>query len=90
MLAAITTELLIVIKFGKGMFPKPFPPHVIVGWSFFIMALIGYAVYKFILYDAFNASPSSPLVVEQTKTTKTEIKTTSKLRERKSRVLYKE
>eukprot|EP00834_Sanchytrium_tribonematis_P001456 NODE_35_length_36362_cov_0.944434.p32 type:complete len:111 gc:universal NODE_35_length_36362_cov_0.944434:26783-26451(-) len=72
MLAAITTELLIVIKFGKGMFPKPFPPHVIVGWALFAIFLILFAIYKFVLVDTLNSkqTPHLPKSVSYSAPTK--------------------
>eukprot|EP00835_Amoeboradix_gromovi_P004473 NODE_349_length_10402_cov_0.251286.p10 type:complete len:103 gc:universal NODE_349_length_10402_cov_0.251286:4708-5016(+) len=54
MMASITAELLIVIKFGRGMFPRPFPVHVVIGWAIFICLLVGFAIYKFIILAAMN------------------------------------
>ena len=88
MLAAITTELLIVIKFGKNMFPKPFPPLVIVGWAIFVMVVVGYAVYKFIIVDALRHVQVED--EDASITSLSESVTSSRLRQRRNRISYKE
>ena len=90
MLAAITTELLIVIKFGEGMFPIEFPFHVIVGWTIFVIAVVGYAIYKFILYDRIYTETDKNEIEEEASQTESETDSNRELRRRRKPVSYKE
>ncbi len=46
LLATVVTELLIIIKFGRGQFPEPFPRPVKVFFAFLIFFLIAYPTIK--------------------------------------------
>ncbi|KAJ1513543.1 hypothetical protein HMI54_014859 [Coelomomyces lativittatus] len=43
----VCTEVLICIKFGSDMFPEPFPLPIIIFWTTFLAALVGYAIFHF-------------------------------------------
>lgn len=45
--AIIQTETLLCIKWGKGMFPAPAPPHVVWGWTIFLSILALFTVVRF-------------------------------------------
>ena len=41
--AILGTELLICIKYGKGMYPNPWPSHIVLIWS---VALGSFAIFS--------------------------------------------
>jgi phosphatidylserine synthase 2 len=43
----ILTELVVILKFSRNEFNKPFPDHIIAFWVVFSFVVIGYAVWKF-------------------------------------------
>ncbi|KAG8886587.1 hypothetical protein FRB97_000006 [Tulasnella sp. 331] len=45
--ATILTELLIIVKWSRGLYPAPTPTHVKVGWTIGSMLLVGYPTLKF-------------------------------------------
>ncbi|KAJ3179909.1 hypothetical protein HDU87_002477 [Geranomyces variabilis] len=45
--ANILTELLIIVKYGRGEFPEPAPWKVKVGWAMLICLISGYALVRF-------------------------------------------
>ncbi|CAE6482472.1 unnamed protein product [Rhizoctonia solani] len=45
--ATILTELLIIFKWSRGMFPEPFPTHIKFAWSVGSALLIAYPSFKF-------------------------------------------
>lgn len=55
------TELLICIKYGKGEFPAPHPPHVVLFWTVLLSIVGSWAVWRFGLkpyWTAFRRSSS--------------------------------
>ena len=46
-LVLIFTELLMVVKFGKGLFTAPFPEHVVIFWAVFLSLLVGWTIWNF-------------------------------------------
>ncbi|KAF9115886.1 hypothetical protein BGX27_005952 [Mortierella sp. AM989] len=54
LISSITTEVLIIFKFGKGEFPNPAPTSVINFWIGFLTLLIGYPIYQFYLLPKFQ------------------------------------
>ncbi|KAF9172537.1 hypothetical protein BGX20_005413 [Mortierella sp. AD010] len=49
LISSITTELLIVFKFGNGEFPNPAPKSVVNFWIGFLTLLTAYPIYQFYL-----------------------------------------
>ncbi|CAE6418126.1 unnamed protein product [Rhizoctonia solani] len=45
--ATVLTELLIIFKWSRGMFPEPFPTHIKFAWSVGSALLIAYPSFKF-------------------------------------------
>ena len=45
--AMIQTETLLCIKWGRGMFPNPTPPHVIWFWTIFVVVFVTFTVVRF-------------------------------------------
>ncbi|KAL7753823.1 hypothetical protein RI367_000755 [Sorochytrium milnesiophthora] len=45
--AIVFTEVLICIKFGRHMFPEPFPAHVVRFWSVFAAGIVAYPIWQF-------------------------------------------
>jgi len=46
-IAMIQTETLLCIKWGKGLFPAPAPPHVVWFWSIFLLVFVVFTVARF-------------------------------------------
>lgn len=44
LLATIVTEILVITKWSKGMFPEPLPPKVKWGWITTVVLLILYPI----------------------------------------------
>ncbi|KAG0210528.1 hypothetical protein BGX33_004845 [Mortierella sp. NVP41] len=47
LIGCIATEVLIVVKFGRGEFPNPAPASVIYFWTGLLTLLTGYPIYQF-------------------------------------------
>ncbi|KAJ2011226.1 hypothetical protein GGI06_004615, partial [Coemansia sp. S85] len=47
LITTLLTELLIIVKFGRGEFSEPFPTHVIAFWSLVASILVGFSVWQF-------------------------------------------
>lgn len=45
--AIIVVEVLVIFKWGQGMFPAPFPPAVIVFWCVFSVLLVLFPIWQF-------------------------------------------
>lgn len=45
--AILGTELLICIKYGKGMYPNPWPSHIVLIWS---VALGSFAIFSIVYW----------------------------------------
>lgn len=52
LMATVLTEVLVVIKWSKGMFSAPFPKSVIIFWSIFGSFLIAFPLWRFYLNPA--------------------------------------
>jgi hypothetical protein len=50
----VLTEALIVFKFDWDLVSKPFPRHVIIGWSIFLTGLILWMLWHFYLKPHLN------------------------------------
>ena len=58
--AIMTLELLICIKFGKGMFPTPHPDIVVYSWLAFVAAFVLWAVVYYGFFVGKSAENSFP------------------------------
>ncbi|KAB5595898.1 hypothetical protein CTheo_662 [Ceratobasidium theobromae] len=47
LLATVLTELLIIVKWSRGMFSEPFPTHIKIAWSIGGALLVAYPAFKF-------------------------------------------
>jgi phosphatidylserine synthase 2 len=45
--AAILTEFMIILKFSQGEFPESAPFHIVVLWTVFLSAIVGFALWRF-------------------------------------------
>lgn len=46
LLATIITELLAIVKWGKGQYPNPLPKNVKLGWTIGAMLLVLYPIFQ--------------------------------------------
>ncbi|KAJ1933414.1 hypothetical protein EC988_009126, partial [Linderina pennispora] len=49
LIVTLLSELLIIVKFGRGEFTEPFPTYVIVFWACVAAVLVGFSVWRFAL-----------------------------------------
>ncbi|KAJ2159845.1 hypothetical protein GGF46_002736 [Coemansia sp. RSA 552] len=49
LITTLLTELLIVVKFGRGEFAEPFPRPVIAFWSLVAVALVAFSAWRFLI-----------------------------------------
>ncbi|KAJ2859916.1 hypothetical protein GGH94_005828 [Coemansia aciculifera] len=47
LITTLLTELLIIVKFGRGEFSEPFPTLVIAFWSLVVSILVGFSIWQF-------------------------------------------
>jgi hypothetical protein len=60
--AVLFTEILIVIKFGRGEFTAPFPEHVVLAWSIFGAVLFtGLIVWQVWIWSSAYFKRASPM-----------------------------
>ncbi|KAI9227441.1 MAG: phosphatidyl serine synthase-domain-containing protein [Piptocephalis tieghemiana] len=55
-LANLATEVLIIVKFSDGEFPKPMPTHIKILWAFSLISMVGYGFYKFYPWSTTSSS----------------------------------
>jgi len=63
--ACLCSEILIEVKYGKGMFPNPHPPHIIGFWVVLSAIAITWGIYsygvpKFSMWNSTSSISSSP------------------------------
>ncbi|KAJ1642252.1 hypothetical protein J3B02_001230 [Coemansia erecta] len=58
LIVTLVTELLIIVKFGRGEFTEPFPRMVVVFWSLVVAAIVGFSIWQFVLVP--RLWPSKP------------------------------
>ncbi|KAJ2448879.1 hypothetical protein EV183_005204 [Coemansia sp. RSA 2336] len=59
LIATLLTELLIVVKFGRGEFSEPFPRLVIAFWSAVALALAAFSLWQFVLMPRLRHSKTA-------------------------------